>query len=153
MKMIIGGAFQGKKAYAEKTYKIKEEQWIDGVDCDEKAIYEAKGICHFHQLIRRMQSNSKTTNLVTWAETLYQKNPDLIIVTDEVGYGIVPIDAEERAWREACGRVCTVLASHAEEVVRVCCGIGTKIKEQNENDRQEENCESISDTTRRNTGK
>ena len=59
---------------------------------------------------------------------LLQENPDLIIVTDEVGYGIVPMDAKDREWREACGRVCTKLAAHAAQVVRVCCGIGTQLK-------------------------
>lgn len=126
MKLIIGGAFQGKRAYAEKKYNIKADQWIDGAVCEEKAIFEIKGIYHFHQLIRRMKFSER--DAVTWAETLYQKNPDLVIVTDEVGYGIVPMDAEERAWRESCGRVCTALASCAEEVVRVCCGIGTRLK-------------------------
>ena len=57
-----------------------------------------------------------------------KENPDLIIVTDEVGYGIVPMDAKDREWREACGRVCTKLAAHAAQVVRVCCGIGTQLK-------------------------
>ena len=66
--------------------------------------------------------------MVSLGKELYEKNPQIVVVTDEVGYGIVPMEAEERAWREACGRVCTVLAQQAEEVVRVCCGIGRRIK-------------------------
>ena len=56
------------------------------------------------------------------------QNPRIVIVTNEVGYGIVPMEKEERVWRELCGRTCTNLASFADEVVRVCCGIVGRIK-------------------------
>ena len=32
------------------------------------------------------------------AESIYNANPDRILVTDEIGYGIVPIDAFEREY-------------------------------------------------------
>ena len=38
------------------------------------------------------------------------------------------MEAKEREWREACGRVCTKLAAYADQVTRVCCGLGTRIK-------------------------
>ena len=47
---------------------------------------------------------------------------------NEVGGGIVPMDREERAWREACGRALCVLATHADQVTRVVCGIGVRLK-------------------------
>lgn len=47
------------------------------------------------------------------AEDLIRVNPDLILVSDEVGYGVVPIDAFDRAYREAVGRICTKLAHTA----------------------------------------
>ena len=49
-------------------------------------------------------------------------------VSDEVGYGVVPVDAFRRAYREAVGRTCTKLASFSRKVTRVVCGIGTVIK-------------------------
>ena len=30
MILIIGGAFQGKKEYAKKTFGLKEEEFVDG---------------------------------------------------------------------------------------------------------------------------
>ena len=47
----------------------------------------------------------------------------------EVGYGVVPIDAFDRKYREAVGRVCTRLAAYSNKVTRVACGIGMVIKD------------------------
>ena len=48
------------------------------------------------------------------AEELIRKNPEVILVSDEVGYGVVPVDAFQRAYREAVGRTCTNLLPSAE---------------------------------------
>ena len=53
------------------------------------------------------------------AERLIQVNPQVVLVSDEVGYGIVPIDPFDRAYREAVGRVCTKLAAYSTQVMRV----------------------------------
>ena len=62
------------------------------------------------------------------AEMLMTQNPDVVIVTDEIGYGIVPADPFEREYREMAGRICTELAAYAKRVDRVICGIGKEIK-------------------------
>ena len=49
-------------------------------------------------------------------------------MTNELGYGIVPIDPFDRSWRELTGRICTELAEHADEVTRVVCGIPVVLK-------------------------
>ena len=50
-----------------------------------------------------------------------------VLVTDEIGCGIVPAEAFERLYREETGRLCCRIAGEAEEVWRVCCGIGMRI--------------------------
>jgi adenosyl cobinamide kinase/adenosyl cobinamide phosphate guanylyltransferase len=40
----------------------------------------------------------------------------------------VPVDRNDRAWREAAGRALCVLAQKSESVTRVICGIGVRIK-------------------------
>ena len=50
------------------------------------------------------------------------------IVCNEVGGGVVPMDAQERAWRECTGRLCCDIAAQADRVYRVYCGIATCIK-------------------------
>lgn len=139
MKLIIGGAFQGKLSYAKKMYHA--ENWIDGRDCGFDEIMTCSGIHHFHEYIRRMlsehghDSRDGVGSLIdlerqaeAFAGELYGKNPDILIVSNELGYGVVPMEKFDRDYRETVGRVCTCIASKADEVVRVVCGIGTRIK-------------------------
>ena len=58
----------------------------------------------------------------------YGRKSGYHLVSQEVGYGVVPMDAFDRKYREAVGRVCTDLASKSKKVIRVVCGIGTVIK-------------------------
>lgn len=50
-----------------------------------------------------------------------------VVVCCEVGMGVVPMDAHERAWRELVGRTCTQLAVQASRVVRLVCGIPVEL--------------------------
>ena len=51
-----------------------------------------------------------------------------VVIADEIGCGLVPIDPFERAWREETGRILCALAREAEAVVRVHCGFPQAIK-------------------------
>ena len=125
MEMMIGGAFQGKSALAEKRYP--QVPWVNGAEADWESISHAEGILGFHEYIRKEMKAGKTVDRL--AEDLIRVNPDVILVSDEVGYGVVPIDAFDRAYREAVGRICTKLAGFSHRVTRVVCGIGTVIKD------------------------
>lgn len=46
-----------------------------------------------------------------------------IVIVTEVGGGVVPVDEQERAWRENAGRLSCLLAQRADAVVRVFCGL------------------------------
>lgn len=82
--MIIGGAYQGKLAYAKETFP--DVRWTDGEQCEKEAIFQYKGIFHFHKYIERLLSEGE--DISELAKQLKEKNPDLILVTDEIGYGI-----------------------------------------------------------------
>ena len=116
MKLVIGGAYQGKQSYASKTYNLTNLDWKDGQTCTIEDLKTAKAVHHFHSFIRRELDEGRSVQDL--AETIWKENP----------YGIVPMEAKEREWREACGRVCTKLAAYADQVTRVCCGLGTRIK-------------------------
>ena len=125
MKMIIGGAYQGQLAWAKTHFtEISEEEWIDGKECKETDAFTCKGIYNFHEYIRNVDE-CKRSDI---ASELIRRNPEIILVSDEIGYGLVPIDAVDRCYREQVGRICTDLAAFSDEVVRVVMGIGTKIK-------------------------
>ena len=56
--------------------------------------------------------------------------PDAVLVCDEIGCGVVPIQPQERQWREQTGRLCCLLAKRAERVVRVFVGRPMVLKEE-----------------------
>ena len=58
----------------------------------------------------------------------YKEHPDCIFICDEIGNGIVPMEKQEREYRERVGRLLIRLAGEAETVERIICGIGQKIK-------------------------
>lgn len=129
MKLIIGGVFQGKKAFAGQLTGISPEKAADGMTCEYDEIFQVPMIYHFHEYIkRRMQEGLPYKQL---AEELIRKNPGIVIVTNELGYGVVPIEAFDRKYREDVSRLCCELAAASEQVWRVCCGIGTCIKGEN----------------------
>ena len=51
-----------------------------------------------------------------------------MVVADEIGCGIVPAVAFAREYREKDGRVCQKIAAFSDEVYRVICGLGSRIK-------------------------
>lgn len=51
-----------------------------------------------------------------------------IIITDEIGCGVVPVDAFQREYRELAGRIACRIAAEASAVWQVTAGIGRCIK-------------------------
>ena len=123
--LIIGGAYQGKLEYAKKLYP--QIQWADGeMDSFEK-IQNATGIYHFEIYIKRILKNGKV-DIKEILDQIFTKDIQKVIICNEVGYGLVPVDSFERYYREQVGRICTTLAKQADKVTRVVCGIGTELK-------------------------
>lgn len=126
MIVITGGAFQGKKAYAMELFHLAEQDMVNGADCTEADLLRAKAVTDFQEYVRRVLQNGGDPSAL--AEKLYTENPDLIVITNELGSGVVPADPFDRRWREAAGRAACDLAKYAAQVHRVVCGIGTVIK-------------------------
>ncbi len=128
MRMIIGGSFQGKSDYARKTYPGTD--WVDGRVCPYDAIRTCGGISHLETYIRRVMQEDDGGQYLKLLDSLVETNPEVIVISDEIGYGLVPVDSFERRYRETAGRICTRLAADARQVVRVVCGIGITIKQE-----------------------
>lgn len=133
MKLVIGGYAQGKLEYVKKKYNVKEELIFDcalpGKEEIEK-INPGKDdvvvVSSLHKWIRkRIKEGGRPEEEVA---SFAKKNPNAVIISDEVGNGIVPMDPFERVYRERTGRILCDLAANAEEVERVICGIPQKIK-------------------------
>ena len=124
MRIITGGAFQGKRAFAEKLYPGVE--WTDGGRCALDEIRTCRAVYGFHEFVKRWLKHGKSWEEL--ASLMLEENRDLILICDEIGCGLVPVDAFEREYRESTGRVMNALAEQAERVDRVVCGIGRRIK-------------------------
>ena len=144
MKLVIGGAFQGKLDFAKKMTG-KETGWADGAAVSKEELSACSGVYDFQELVRRWLLLEEETGTAPEAELeellqayrsgmLLQKNPEICIVTNELGYGVVPIEPFDRKWREKTGRICTELAAKADSVTRVVCGIGILLKGEEKHD-------------------
>lgn len=152
MKLVIGGYAQGKLKYAVEKYgldlrlvwdgKLPEDMEIRNAETEpvkEKAAdwkndnpesvkTENKIIIinHFHIWIkRRLSEGGRPEEEI---HSFLDRHQDCIIISDEIGNGIIPVEKFEQEYRERTGRILVELAGKAEEVERVICGIGQKIK-------------------------
>ena len=125
MKLVIGGYAQGKLNYVLQTYQLQMNQVWDGMILENFSGNEII-FNHFHNWMK--EEIRRGTNPEEQILELVKQYPDVIIVSDEIGNGIVPMDAFEREYRERTGRVLIELAKQAESVERVICGIAQKIK-------------------------
>ena len=126
MIFVTGGCFQGKQQWVLQNCQVQPFRVADGAVCSMEAIKSAGVLDHFHLLVRRWMQAGKIPADET--EKILSDNPDIVIITDEIGIGIVPLDVKEREWREVHGRICFQLAGRADAVFRVIAGIGQKIK-------------------------
>ncbi len=107
--LVIGGAYQGKGAYVRAHFPQG---------------YEV--VSGYHEQIRRQLLEGRDCERE--AEALLQKKGGLVIISDEIGGGLVPMNPFERAYRETVGRIHCMLAGEADSVIRVVCGIGEVLK-------------------------
>ncbi len=127
MKLIIGGCAQGKLDYARercggKAYRV----WDGRIPQDGSQAEETVIVNHLHLWVReRMEAGGDPKREI---RNFLDRYPGCVIICDEIGNGIVPVEAFERAYRERTGGILRMLAKEAEEVVRVICGIGQRIK-------------------------
>lgn len=137
MDLVIGGFCQGKRAYVRKNYEIGENDMVSGehISLTEAAegisftaIAGAGCIYDFHKLAPRLLKEGIDPS--EWTRQFLKNHEPAVVITNEVGNGVVPVDAFEREWREAAGRMSCILAEHAGNVIRVTCGLGQKIKQQ-----------------------
>lgn len=124
MELIIGGAFQGKMTYAAEKYGLCEDEF-----CDLKTALPretSKCVYHLEAFTRAAVKQGMSAEEVL--DRLSPLSGFSAIVSREIGNGIVPMDAEERAWRELHGAVLRMIAAEADTVTRVFCGIAEELK-------------------------
>ena len=109
MKLYIGGAYQGQEELARQENP------------------QGTILPDFHETIRKAVLADGQDPLV-FAESFCRDHSDAVVVSNEIGSGVVPVSAEDRLFREAAGRVLCVVAQESDQVTRCVCGIGVRIK-------------------------
>ena len=112
MILILGGAYQGKLTYAAKRYSLQKSDIFDLSDGDPDRPYPC--FTHLEALTKREPNPEKFLSL--------------ILISREIGSGIVPMDPEERAWRERHGTLVQKIAAQSKCVVRIFCGLEEVLK-------------------------
>jgi len=108
VKLYIGGVYQGQA---------------------ELALQENPGgeiFFDFHETVRTAVQEHQDPR--EFARQFCDAHPHGVIVANEVGSGVVPMTAADRAFREAVGRALCIIAQRADAVTRCVCGIGVRIK-------------------------
>ena len=104
MILVIGGFAQGQAEYASRLWPQRPQ------------------LADLQELLREEEDGAAL------AESLLAEKQEWVILCNEIGSGVVPLSPEERRWREQTGRCLIRLAEAAEEVHRVCCGLGMRLK-------------------------
>ena len=126
MKLVIGGRAQGKLQYVLQQCQIQKDAVTDSAIPESTYAEKTSVINHFHSWFKDSMKQGECPEQTI--QEFLEKQPDCIIISDEIGNGIVPIDGFEREYRERLGRCLTQLAAQAEEVERVICGLGQRLK-------------------------
>ena len=106
MKLVVGGMHQGKSSFA---HTLSEQ------------------VCDDLQLLIR-EWMKKEEGCQEHMRKIMEEYADGVIVVAEIGCGLVPVDAFEREYRELVGRISCELATRADEVYRMTCGLAGRIK-------------------------
>ncbi|MDD6046964.1 MAG: bifunctional adenosylcobinamide kinase/adenosylcobinamide-phosphate guanylyltransferase [bacterium] len=117
MILVIGGMGQGKLAAVLRNTEYTEKD----VTCTPG---EGKPVLNdLQEAVRSALAEGKTQEQI-----LAELAGHAVIISDEVGCGVVPVDRFEREWRETVGRICCLFAKNAKQVVRVFCGVPMVLK-------------------------
>lgn len=126
MVLVVGGKSQGKTKFAKEMFP--EFVVLDGsslpelISCEKEIIWDG-----FNHTIRNLLEDNSDEEIASQVQEVISKK-SLVIVSDEIGNGIVPLEMVERRYRDLCGKLLIKVASESNEVYRVICGIGQKIK-------------------------
>ena len=110
MTFITGPLYSGKRTFAAQLLHCTEQQ------LSQYAVWDVQ------QLAADCASSD---DLAALADRLAAYP---VVIATEVGGGVVPMEPEQRAAREAAGRLACLLAARADCVVQMFCGIPTILK-------------------------
>lgn len=130
MNFIFGGTAQGKLKFAIDKY----DQNVEVYDLKRSSIFDV--ISEKKETIINLQDGvaqllKAGLNPKDYIETNIDKFDNKVLIGNEIGCGIVSMDAFDRLWRDETGRVYQFIAAQSIIVDRVWAGIGMNLKSSN----------------------
>lgn len=103
----------------------KEMRIADGQTDTPECALDAELVLNLHLFVKKVMEREE--NPRDFIAELLRTEPE-IITMDEIGCGIVPMDAFDRKYRDEAGIAGQMTASQAECMIRMICGIPQKIR-------------------------
>ena len=120
MILIIGGAYQGKLDFAKDAFGITDS---DVHICGSGEIdFSKRCICKIEEF------TVHNTDPIGYFEAHRDDWQDSILILQDIFCGVVPMGAENRAWRQRTGRLAQYLCKEATRVSRIFCGLEQRLK-------------------------
>ena len=120
MILIIGGACQGKLAFAKNTFGVTDADIHvcsgEEIDFSKRCIYRLEEFTALHP------------DPVSYFETHKDSWQNSILILQDISCGVVPLEAENRMWRQKTGRLGQYLSREADRVSRIFCGLEQRLK-------------------------
>ena len=128
MILVVGGYGSGRRTFA-RTLLAAGERLVRAMPAMRAAgVPECACLADAQELVRADDCAGGVVRAGVLDELADALARLRVVTIAEVGCGVVPVAAEERAWREAAGRLGCMLAARAECVVRMTCGVPCAIK-------------------------
>ena len=125
MDLIIGGAYQGKLTFAKNKYGLKDE---DIFTCVEDGHMDFTACCVRHLEDFALWCVKNGEDPVAYFKDHKTEWQNSVLICRDIFCGVVPMEAETLAGREASGRTMAAIAQNADTVTRLFCGIPKRIK-------------------------
>lgn len=124
MILIIGGAYQGKRDFAKTAFHLKDEAIFtcQGSEID----FSAPCIDHLEEFTLACVREGKDACGILKAHMPQLK--DTVLICQDIFCGVVPMEADYRAWRNVTGQLCQYLSREANRVSRIFCGLEQRLK-------------------------
>ena len=126
MILIFGGAYQGKLAYALERFRLAESDVYKCESDDANTPENRKIIYEIDKWILALVKSG--IDIEKAMRQFIGGNQDAIVICNDISCGVVPLEPELRKWREEAGRALAMLSRISDEVIRLFCGIPTRLK-------------------------
>ena len=124
MIFVFGGAYQGMEEYVREN--CGADEIVQLTENDAQIDFSAGAVAGLERYV--LGCVRRGENAREYFENHRGAWKDAVLIGMDFSCGLVPMEAENRLWREENGRMNNYLAGEAVRVVRMFCGIAQVIK-------------------------